>query len=37
MGVFEKVYDRSPIFFQNFMCSVSGYKKYRERYGETIG
>lgn len=35
MGFLEKVYDRSPIFFQNIMTSVAGYKKNRTRYGKT--
>lgn len=33
MGIFEKIYDRSPIFFQNIMCSVKGYQQQDERYG----
>ena len=35
MGFLEKVYDKSPIFFQNIMTSVAGYKKNRTRYGKT--
>lgn len=34
MGLFEKLYDHSPIFFQNIMCSVKGYQQQNERYGE---
>lgn len=34
MGTLQAVYDRSPIFLQNLMCSVSGWQKYRERYGK---
>lgn len=34
MGRFEKIYDRSPIFFQNVMVSVKGYLNNRERYGK---
>ena len=34
MGKLEKIYDRVPICVQNLMCSVSGWKKYRARYGE---
>lgn len=34
MGLLEKVYDASPIFFQNFMTSLSGYQRNRERYGK---
>lgn len=33
MSVFETIYDHSPIFFQNIMCSVKGYSQYDERYG----
>ena len=35
MGVFEKIYDHSPIFFQNVMCSVKGYQQQSERYGKS--
>lgn len=34
MGVLENVYDHSPIFFQNIMCSVSGRIKYKNRYNQ---
>lgn len=34
MNLFEKVYDKSPIFFQNFMVTVSGYQKNCSRYGK---
>ena len=34
MGTLQTVYDHSPLFLQNLMCSVSGWQKYRERYGE---
>ncbi len=33
MGFLEKIYDLSPIFFQNIMCSAKGYLQYNERYG----
>ena len=33
MATFEKIYDLSPIFLQNLMCSVSGKIKYTSRYG----
>lgn len=33
MGLLEQVYDRSPIFFQNLMCTVSGFQKNAKRYG----
>lgn len=35
MGFLENIYDKSPIFFQNIMTSVAGYKKNRTRYGKT--
>ena len=35
MEFLEKVYDRSPIFFQNLMTTVSGYQRNLTRYGET--
>lgn len=31
---FQGIYDRSPIFFQNFMATVYGYVTKRERYGK---
>lgn len=34
MGILEKVYDHAPICVQNLMCTVSGWQKYRERYGK---
>lgn len=34
MGYLEKVYDASPIFFQNIMCTVSGYQRNSHRYGK---
>lgn len=33
MGFLEKIYDRSPIFFQNIMCTAKGYSQFQERYG----
>jgi len=33
MGLLEKIYDNSPIFFQNVMASISGYQRNRNRYG----
>ncbi len=33
MSFLEHIYDNSPIFFQNFMCSVKGYSQKGERYG----
>lgn len=30
----SKIYDKSPIFFQNFMATVYGYKAKRKRYGK---
>jgi len=34
MGTLERIYDHSPIFFQNLMCSAKGYQQYGERYGK---
>ncbi|MDD2375990.1 MAG: phenylacetate--CoA ligase family protein [Clostridia bacterium] len=34
MGILEKIYDRSPIFIQNLMVTISGYQKNRSRYGK---
>lgn len=34
MGILEKVYDLAPIFFQNIMVSVAGYKNNSTRYGK---
>lgn len=34
MGFLEKVYDESPILFQNIMASVSGYQRNMTRYGK---
>ena len=34
MGYLERIYDRSPIFFQNIMCTCSGFSKNRNRYGK---
>lgn len=34
MGFLEKVYDRTPIFIQNLMVSLSGYHRNRTRYGK---
>jgi len=33
MGLLENIYDKSPIFFQNFMVSISGYQRNISRYG----
>lgn len=33
MGLLEKVYDASPIFFQHVMASISGYHRNQSRYG----
>ncbi|MBR6119057.1 MAG: phenylacetate--CoA ligase family protein [Oscillospiraceae bacterium] len=32
-GRLERIYDHAPIWMQNLMCSVSGWRKYRRRYG----
>ncbi len=34
MGFLERIYDKSPIFFQNIMCTVSGYQRNAHRYGK---
>lgn len=34
MGRLEKLYDKSPIFFQNIMVSVKGFLNNRQRYGK---
>jgi phenylacetate-CoA ligase len=31
---FQKIYDHSPIFFQNLMTSIYGYKLKKNRYGK---
>ncbi len=35
MGILEKIYDKSPLFFQNLMVSISGYERNRNRYGKS--
>ncbi|MDD2505491.1 MAG: phenylacetate--CoA ligase family protein [Bacilli bacterium] len=35
MSFFEKLYDKSPIVFQNLMVSISGYQRNLNRYGKT--
>lgn len=35
MDIIEKVYDYSPIFFQNIMVSTKGYLNSKKRYGKT--
>ena len=34
MSKLEKIYDLSPIWFQNVMCSLKGYANFRSRYGK---
>lgn len=34
MGLLEKVYDKSPLLFQNLMVSLSGYQRSMTRYGK---
>lgn len=34
MGILQKIYNNSPIWFQNIMTSVAGYKKNKNRYGK---
>src|SRR5690625_2961449 len=31
----SKIYDSSPIWFQNVMVTVAGYQKNKNRYGQT--
>ncbi len=31
---YQKIYDKSPIFFQNLMATVYGYKAKKKRYGK---
>lgn len=35
MGFLEKIYDESPIFFQNLMVTISGYMRNKTRYGRS--
>ncbi|MFW3364856.1 phenylacetate--CoA ligase family protein [Aerococcus viridans] len=35
MKILEKVYDNSPIFFQNIMTTLAGYRNNKTRYGKT--
>src|SRR5690554_5210125 len=35
MGLLEKVYENSPIVFQNIMVTLSGYERNLKRYGKT--
>lgn len=32
---YNKIYDKSPIWLQNILISMFGYKLYRQRYGKT--
>ncbi|MBS8265635.1 phenylacetate--CoA ligase family protein [Mesobacillus boroniphilus] len=34
MGLLENLYDKSPIFFQNIMVTLSGYQRNKTRYGK---
>lgn len=34
MSIFEKIYDHSPVFFQNTMVSTKGYLNNSQRYGK---
>lgn len=34
MGLLEKLYDKSPVFLQNLMVSLSGYQRNMTRYGK---
>jgi RIO-like serine/threonine protein kinase len=33
MGKLQKIYNKMPIFIQNIMTTMAGYKKNRSRYG----
>jgi phenylacetate-CoA ligase len=33
MGLLERVYDKSPIFLQDIMVTISGYQRNKTRYG----
>ncbi len=35
MGGFQRTYDRSPLFFQNIMVTLSGYQRNKSRYGKS--
>lgn len=35
MSRLEKIYDLSPLLFQNLMATLSGYQRNRSRYGKT--
>lgn len=35
MGLIENFYDNTPIFFQNMMTSVAGFRNYLSRYGKS--
>ena len=35
MGILEKIYDYSPVVFQNIMCTIAGIVNYRLRYGKS--
>lgn len=34
MGIMELIYDKSPIWWQNIMCTASGYQRNSKRYGK---
>lgn len=34
MGFLDKIYNQSPVFFQNLMCSVKGWQICRRRYNK---
>lgn len=36
-GLSRTVYDHAPVFLQNLLCSLTGYRKKRQRYGGTWG
>ncbi len=34
MTLLQKIYDKSPIFFQNIMVTVKGLRNHKSRYGK---
>lgn len=34
MSILESIYDKSPIWWQNIMCTISGYQRNSKRYGK---
>ena len=36
MAISEKIYDKSPVFMQNTMCSIKGWLIKRRRYNKSF-